>query len=113
MDLAVIGSGHPSHFREFRAKTGYDGLLFSDPSLNTYSTLGFSTGLMGFMSVGSVFKAVSALKQGHRQGSIQGSTFQLGGAIVIDASGTVRYFFAENKAGDHPDFDALLMALDD
>jgi peroxiredoxin len=113
VDLVVIGSGDPVHFKEFRSKTGYDGLLFSDPSLKAYSALGFSKGLMGFMSIGSVFKAASALKQGHRQGSIQGSTLQLGGAIVIDASGAVRYFFAGKKAGDHPDIDTLLMALDE
>lgn len=108
----MIGSGDPVHFPEFREKTGYAGLLFSDPSLKAFSVLGFSNGLMGFMSMKSVFNAVSALKQGHRQGSIQGSTLQLGGAVVIDISGTVRYFFAGNKAGDHPDVDQLLKAVE-
>ncbi len=63
------------------------------------------------MSIGSVFKAASAFKQGHRQGSIQGSTFQLGGAIVIDTSGAVRYFFSSKKAGDQPKVDDLLLAI--
>ncbi|QBH13278.1 hypothetical protein DO021_22190 [Desulfobacter hydrogenophilus] len=65
------------------------------------------------MSIGSVFKAAFALKQGHRQGSIQGSTLQLGGVIVVDTSGTVRYFFSSEKAGDHPKVDDLLMALEE
>ena len=111
-DLVVIGSGDPVHFKEFREKTGYDGLLFTDPSLASFGAFGFSKGLMGFMSITSLSKAASALKQGHRQGSIQGSTLQLGGAIVVDSSGTVRYFFAGRKAGDHPDVDDLLKALD-
>lgn len=63
------------------------------------------------MSIGSVFKAASAFKQGHRQGSIQGSTFQLGGGIVVDTSGVVRYFFSSKKAGDHPKVDDLLLAI--
>jgi hypothetical protein len=67
--------------------------------------------LKGFVSIGSVFKAASAFKQGHRQGSIQGSTFQLGGAIVVDTSGAVRYFFSSKKAGDHPTVDDLLLAI--
>ena len=112
MNLVVIGSGDPEHFPEFRKQTGYDGLLFSDPSLTAFSVLGFSNGLRGLMSIKSVFKAASALKQGHRQGSIQGSTLQLGGAIVIDASGTVRYFFAGAKAGDHPTVNDLLMGIE-
>ena len=107
----VIGSGDPVHFAEFREKTGYRGLLFSDPSLKAFSALGFSNGLKGFMSIGSAFKAVSAFRQGHRQGSIQGDTFQLGGAIIVDTSGSVRYFFSSQKAGDHPKVDDLLQNL--
>ncbi len=108
----MIGSGDPGHFPEFREKTGYGGLLFSDPSLKAFSALGFSNGLMGLVSIRSVFNAASALKQGHRQGSIQGNTLQLGGAVIIDVSGTVRYFFAGKKAGDHPDIDQLLKAVE-
>jgi len=112
VNLVVIGSGDPAHFKEFRQKTGYTGLLFTDPPLKAFSVLGFSNGLMEFMSIGSVVKAVSALKQGHRQGSIQGSTLQLGGAVVVNTAGTVIYFFAGKKAGDHPKVDDLLMALE-
>lgn len=108
----VIGSGDPGHFQKFREKTGYDGLLFSDPSLKTFSVLGFSNGLKGVMSIGSVFKAALALKKGHRPGSIQGSTLQLGGAVVIDDSGAVCYFFSSSKAGDHPDVEQLLGGID-
>jgi peroxiredoxin len=110
--LAVIGSGDPAHFKEFREKTGYDSLLFSDPSLAAFSLLGFARGITGMMSIRSVFNAVSAFRQGHRQGSVQGSTLQLGGAIVIDVSGAVRYYFASAKAGDHPAVDELIRALD-
>jgi len=113
VDLIVIGSGDPVHFAEFRKKTGYRGLLFSDPSLKAFSALGFSSGMKGFMSIRTVFKAASALKKGHRQGSTQGDTFQLGGAIVVDTSGAVRYFFSSKKAGDHPKVDDLLLALED
>lgn len=100
------------YFREFRKVTGYRGLLFSDPSLAVFSLLGFSSGLSGFLGLRPVFKAISALKQGHRQGSVQGSTLQLGGAVVIDPSGSVRYFYAAPKAGDHPEIDELIQALD-
>jgi peroxiredoxin len=113
VNLAVIGSGDPRHFKEFKKITGYGGLLFSDPSLAAFSLLGFSKGLAGFMSISSVFKAASALKEGHRQGSVQGSTMQLGGAIVIDVSGAVCYFFSGRKAGDHPKINELLNAVDD
>ena len=110
-DLAVIGSGDPGHFTEFREITGYRGLLFSDPPLTVFSALGFSKGLKGFMSVGSLFKAAAALKQGHRQGRIQGSTLQLGGAVVVGVSGEIRYYYSSRKAGAHPSVGELLMAV--
>lgn len=113
VNLAVIGSGDPRHFKDFQKTTGYGGLLFSDPSLAAFSLLGFTKGLAGFMSIRSVFKAASALKKGHRQGSVQGSAMQLGGAIVIDESGAVRYFFSGKKAGDHPKINELIRAVDD
>lgn len=112
VELAVVGSGEPRYFNEFRKITGYGGLLFSDPGLAAFSFLGFSKGLAGFMSLGSAFKAASALKKGHRQGSVQGSTMQIGGAVLIDASSTIRYFFSGRKAGDHPKIDELVSAVD-
>lgn len=111
-DLVVIGSGDPRYFNEFREITGYQGQLFSDPSLKAFSVLHFSNSIAGFMSMGSMLKAVSALAGGHRQGSVQGSTMQLGGAVVIDSSGAVVYYFAGRKAGDHPSIDDLIRALD-
>jgi alkyl-hydroperoxide reductase/thiol specific antioxidant family protein len=80
--LAVIGSGYPRHFKEFRKITGYIGLLFSDPSLKAFSFLDFTGGMTGFLSVKAIFKAVSAFKNGHRQGPVQGSAMQLGGAVI-------------------------------
>ncbi len=111
--LAVIGSGDPRYFKQFREITGYGGKLFSDPSLAAFSALNFSSSITGLISMGSMFKAVSALAKGHRQGSVQGSTMQLGGAVVIDPSGAVRYYFAGKKAGDHPSVDDLIQAIDD
>lgn len=111
--LVVIGSGDPSHFKAFKHLTGYHGDLFADPARNAFSFLGFSSSVSGFMSVRAVLNAVSALKNGHRQGAIQGSPLQLGGAVAIDTSDTVCYFFAGKKAGDHPDVADLLAAVSD
>jgi len=111
--LAVIGTGDPRHFKAFREITGYQGFLFSDPSLNVFSLLGFSNRISGFISINSMFKAAAAIKNGHRQGSLQGSALQLGGAVVVDAGGIIRYFFKSKKAGDHPDIRELIEAVGD
>jgi len=64
------------------------------------------------MSIKSIPRVFSALKGGHKQGAIQGNTLQLGGAIIVDPSDTVRYYFASKKAGDHPEVEDLLEAAD-
>ena len=60
----------------------------------------------------SIAKAASALKEGFRQGPVQGSVMQLGGAVAINPSNEVLFFYASSKAGDHPDIDHLIEALD-
>ncbi|PIE72307.1 MAG: hypothetical protein CSA20_08565 [Deltaproteobacteria bacterium] len=107
LDLVVIGSGEPSRFKMFRKKTGYKGLLFTDPSLRSFSVLHLSKNLKGIISAKNLFKAAAALQQGYRQGSMQGSTLQLGGAAIIDTSGTIRYYYAASTAGDQPDINEL------
>ncbi len=111
-NLVVIGSGKSRHFEEFRKVTGYKGELLSDPSRQAFTMLGFSSSITGLMSIKSISRAFSAMKSGHKQGAIQGNTLQLGGAVIVDPSHTVRYFFASKKAGDHPAVDDLIAAVD-
>jgi len=110
-NLVVIGSGESRHFEEFRSITGYKGKLLSDPSRQAFTLLGFSKGITGLMSIKSIPRVFSAFKGGHKQGSIQGNTLQLGGAIIVDPSYTVRYYFASKKAGAHPAVADLLAAV--
>lgn len=129
-NLAVIGSGEPRYFAEFRQATGYEGELLTDPERNAFALLGFASGVGGLMSIRSLAKAFSAKKEGHSQGGIQGSTLQLGGAVIIapyddspadspddvsiDSQGaSLRYYYAGRKAGDHPKVADLLAALGD
>ncbi|MCG8619382.1 MAG: AhpC/TSA family protein [Desulfobacterales bacterium] len=108
LNLAVIGTGAPKHFNAFRAATGYKGLLFADPGRDAYGLLGFSNSISGLIGPSVLFRGLSALKSGHRQGGIQGNTLQLGGAAVISPEDELLYYFAERSAGEHPDIDDML-----
>ena len=100
--LAVIGSDETQYFKEFRKITGYSGLLLSDPSRQTYSTLGFSSGIGSLLSLQGFSKALSALKEGIKPGAVHGSALQLGGVVIVEPSEHVQYYYASKKAGDHP-----------
>jgi len=91
--------------------TGYKGTLFTDPSRKVFEYLGFKSSVTGFIGLKPLAKTLSALKKGHKQGGIEGSTLQLGGAVVIDTEKTIRFYFASNKAGDHPDVADLVAAV--
>jgi hypothetical protein len=91
--------------------TGYRGELLSDPSLKSYNILGFTSGIGKVMGLKALSRGFSAMRAGYRPGTIQGSTLQLGGAVIINPDATVSYFFASAEAGDHPPISDLLGAL--
>jgi len=109
--LVIIGSGEPSHLKELRQTTGYSGDLLTDPSRESYKILGFTSGISKIMGLKAFSRGFSALRAGHKPGTIQGSALQLGGAIIVKSDGTVAYYFASAEAGDHPPVADLLEAL--
>ncbi len=82
----------------------------TDPSRQTYKLLEFKSGLSNLIGVKSFRQGFSALKAGLLPGSLQGNAMQLGGAVVIEPSKNIKYFFQSSVAGDHPPVEALLKA---
>lgn len=109
--LVVIGSDEPQYFKEFRRVTGYSGLLFSDPSRLAFSNLGFASGITGLLSLHGFSKTLLALKEGIKPGALHSSALQLGGAVIVEPSNHVRYYFASKKAGDHPAISDIFAAV--
>lgn len=109
--LVIIGSGETSHLQELRQTTGYRGELLTDPSRESFKTLGFTSGIKKIMGLKTLSRGFSALRAGYKQGTIQGSALQLGGAIIVKPDLTVAYYFASSEAGDHPPIKDLLEAL--
>lgn len=110
-ELYVIGNGAPMFIAGFRETTGYDGPLYTDPSLATYEAAQLVRGLRTVFAVGTIRRTIGALRRGFRQGRTQGSALQQGGALVIAPEGRVRWHFISTGPGDHPDPDAILRAL--
>jgi len=73
--------------------------------------LGFKSGVGGLIGLQPVFRALSAVRAGFRPGSLQGNALQLGGAVVIDTDGVIRFHYRSEKAGDDPSAEELLAAI--
>ncbi len=110
--LVVIGSGDVSHLKELRDVTGYQGELLTDPSRQSFRLLGFTSGVGGLMGMKAIGRGFRALRAGFAPGAIQGSALQLGGAIIMNPDGTIRYLYKSREAGDHPSVQEMLAALE-
>ncbi len=71
--------------------------------------LGLSSGIGGLFGLTTLAKGFSALRKGIKPGSIQGSALQLGGALVVDQQGSIRYHHQSKEAGDDPPVEEMLM----
>ncbi|WP_136809508.1 AhpC/TSA family protein [Desulfosediminicola flagellatus] len=110
--LVVVGSGEVAHLKDFKASSGFEGEIFTDPSRESFRLLGFRSGVSGLLGIKAISRGFSALKEGYTPGFIQGSALQLGGAVIIDTDCTMRYHYVGEAAGDHPPIKEMLNALD-
>ena len=106
----MLGNGSVKDMKKFRNVTGYQGILLTDPSRDSYKFLKFKSGLADVIGMKSYTQGFSALRAGFMPGSLQGHALQLGGAVVVVPEGKITYVFKSSAAGDHPSVEALLAA---
>jgi len=110
-ELHVIGNGSPSFIDGFREETGYDGPLYTDPSLAVYKAAELKRGVTKTLdprALGATFKAFA---RGMRQGSTQGDPWQQGGVLVIGTDGHIKWHHAADRPGDDATAAQILRAL--
>lgn len=110
-ELILIGSGAPSHINEFRKITGYKGQILTDPDRLTFKFLGLISGIGGLLGLKTITRGISAIFKGVKPGKLQGSALQLGGAVIIDKTGSLLYHFRCKEAGEDPLVSDMLAAV--
>ena len=110
-ELVVVGCGLPEHIAGFRAATGYEGPLVTDPSLRTFQAAGLAYGWSRTLGPRTVLKGLRALASGFRQGARRGNPIQQGGTFVLGPGERVRFEWRDRFAGDHPELPEVLAAL--
>jgi len=110
-ELVFVGNG-PVHFAKgFRDRQVPGCEVYTDPSRATYEALGMRRSVLGTMGPRSVVAGMRATMAGHRQTSVEGDPFQLGGFFAVARGGEILYARPYSSAGDRPDVDAALAAL--
>ncbi len=109
-DLVIIGNGSTSFIAGFRERSGYEGIIYTDPERAAYRALGLRRGLRSTFSPGAVKNAFKAYRQGFRQTRTEGDALQQGGVFVVAPSGELFYSYRSRRPGDHPPIDAIVAA---
>jgi len=110
-ELVVVGNGQPFQARAFRDERKLDFPLLVDPGLKAYKAAGLKRGALLTLNPMTALRGVRAMKDGFRQGLMEGDPWQQGGAFVIGKDGGVRFAFVSSGAGVHAEPADLLAAL--
>lgn len=109
--IVVIGNGAPMFIAGFRETTGYEGPIYTDPSLAVFAAAGLVRSMRATLSLRAAVRSVGALGRGARQGRTQGDAWQQGGVVVIKPGGDVVWTHASSGPGDNASADEILRAL--
>ena len=110
-ELGFVGSGTPAMAQAFQAERCPDARVYVDPGRRVYQAFDLRRGLLRALAPRAIGAALTAYKQGHRQGAVLGDAAQHGGAFVIDVAGQIQFAQRSRGPGDHVEPEALLTAL--
>ena len=86
--------------------------LIPDPDERIYKLFGIGIGGIGaLLAPKTIDRALRATLQGHRQGRMEGNTWQLPGEVIIDKNGVMRLARVGKNMGDSLAPSALLSHL--
>jgi peroxiredoxin len=110
-ELILVGNGSVEEARVFQAELQPTCPVLTDPSRQTYCTLGMRRGLHRVLRPAVLLRAVEARRQGFRQSRVAGDPYQQGGIVIIAGSREVYRFISESP-GDRPEPDTVMAALE-
>lgn len=111
VDLVIIGNGTANFIAGFRERSGYEGIIYTDPERAAYKALGLRRGVRSTFSPGAVKSAIRAYRQGFRQTGTEGDALQQGGVFVVAPTGESLYSYRSRRPGDHPPIDDIVAAV--
>ena len=108
-ELVIIGNGSAEQARHFVADYALTTPVLTDPTLRVHRTLGARRGGGG---VRLLRHALRAMRGGFFQWRVLGDPRQHGGLFVVMPGGKITYQYVSEVAGDHPDPEQAMAALE-
>jgi peroxiredoxin len=110
-EMTIIGNGSPSFIEGFRAETGWQGALYTDPTLAAYRAAELVRGVTNTLDPRALAPTLRAFLRGGRQGRTLGDQWQQGGVVVIEPGDKVVWHHASGRPGDNAPSRDILRAL--
>jgi len=110
-DVFVIGNGTPNFVAGFREQTGWEGPIYTDPSLTAYRAAGLKRSVVRTLDPRQLGSIVRAFARGARPGLKQGDAWQQGGVLVVAPSGDVIWHHASERSDDNATVPQIVAAL--
>ena len=109
-ELVILGNGTPEQAAWFVKDFHIETPVLTDPDLASHAIAGARRARL--MDPRVFLRAAAAMAQGFRQTRTMGSAGQLGGVFVITPAGKMPYRYISAFAGDHPNPEDVLHALE-
>jgi len=104
--IYFIGNGSFREILKFKKDMGIDNAtVLTDPSRRSYLAAGLRRGVLPAIGPQAAVNAVDLFRQGHRQKHYHreaGDLWQLGGVMVVNPGGLVKYHYVSTATGDFP-----------
>lgn len=111
-ELALVGNGTRHFARAFRDEQRITCPVYVDTERRAYAALGMKRGMGPLDALRTLKHAARARRAGFRQSEVQGDAWQLGGVLVVQPGGDVVYRHLSGTAGDHPEVEDVLAAVE-
>jgi peroxiredoxin len=111
--VVVVAFAPADALAGYQRRLGLDEVLvLSDPERRAYSAFGFGRGAIArvWLDPRVWWRYLTLIRRGRRPERVQQDTLQLGGDVLIDASGRVRWVYASRGPADRPSIAAIRAA---
>ena len=108
--LVAIGSGSPGGARHFIEKLHFTGEMYVNQDLSAYRAFKLERGFWKTLGPASLIRGIQAMREGFRQGRMDGDNWQQGGIFVMGPGNKLIFQHRNKFAGDHADLGSALNA---
>jgi peroxiredoxin len=103
MTVIFVGNGGPHFidgFIERHRLAGYDAVVLTDPSLESYQAAGFERSRSKTYGARALYHEILLIGRGYLPRAVEGDRYQQGGVVIVDDDGSVALHVHSRAATD-------------